>query len=349
MVPMRIRLAVTVSAFLAFLVAGASPAQAHNVGGATSSNYRTRITSVEPDIDGITVRVVEAGARIELVNRTDDDVVVFGYKKEPYLRVGPDGVYQNIHSPATYLNRSMVPMADVTLPEQADARAEPEWKKVSDDHKARWHDHRSHHMGTRAPPKVRQAPGETHNLRPFQVRMTHAGTDVEVRGDLFWIPGPSRWTWLGPALLVGAAVALLVARSRRGDPGPVRFALAATLAVILVLDVARFTGQASDADISFPSALGDNLLAVVTWAAALAALVFLVRRGLREAAPVLAAAGLLFALGSLVDLDLLTHSQLPSTAPEWVSRLAVAAGFGLGAGLAGAAIARIMRPPVTSA
>ena len=53
----------------------------------------------------MTVRIRDLGRRIELVNDTDQDVVVLGYQSEPYLRVGPAGVFENGRSPSLYQNR----------------------------------------------------------------------------------------------------------------------------------------------------------------------------------------------------------------------------------------------------
>ena len=66
----------------------------------------TRLESVRPQIPGVDVKVIEAGSRLQLTNDTDTEVVVQGYQGEPYLRVGPKGVFENRKSPATFLNRS---------------------------------------------------------------------------------------------------------------------------------------------------------------------------------------------------------------------------------------------------
>ena len=83
--------------------AGAVPAAVHTVGGAQASNYQTRIRAIEPPVAGLRVEVVDAGARLR--NTTGQEVVVLGDAGEPYLRVGPAGVFENRRSPATYRNR----------------------------------------------------------------------------------------------------------------------------------------------------------------------------------------------------------------------------------------------------
>ena len=71
-----------------FVVVGAAPAGAHGLTGAQPSNYASRVLSVSPRIAGLTVRIRDLGARIEVRNDTASDVLVFGYSGEPYLRVG---------------------------------------------------------------------------------------------------------------------------------------------------------------------------------------------------------------------------------------------------------------------
>jgi hypothetical protein len=102
----RAVIVVTMAALL--LAVGATPAAAHAVGGAQASNYQTRILSVQPVVPGLTVEVADAGARLRVRNHTGREVTVLGYAGEPYLRVGPAGVFENRRSPATYLNRARI-------------------------------------------------------------------------------------------------------------------------------------------------------------------------------------------------------------------------------------------------
>ena len=73
-------------------------------GGAAGSDFDGRVLSVTPEVPGLTVRILQFGDELELVNRTDREVMVPGYSDEPYLRIGPDGVWRNANSPATYIN-----------------------------------------------------------------------------------------------------------------------------------------------------------------------------------------------------------------------------------------------------
>ncbi|HZP30391.1 MAG TPA: hypothetical protein VFC99_15660, partial [Acidimicrobiia bacterium] len=66
---------------IAIVVAGATPASAHGVGGIQPTNYRTTVGSVTPEVRGISVRAVDLGNRLELENDTAHDVTVLGYDR----------------------------------------------------------------------------------------------------------------------------------------------------------------------------------------------------------------------------------------------------------------------------
>ena len=65
------------------------------------------------------VKVIENGRRLELTNDSSATVVVSGYENEPYLRIGPDGVFENTRSPAVFQNRSL--NAPAKVPARYDA------------------------------------------------------------------------------------------------------------------------------------------------------------------------------------------------------------------------------------
>ena len=113
------------------MVMAADPAGAHGVGGIRPTNYETVITGTRPQVQGIAVQPVDLGDRLELTNETARDVVLLGYDGEPYLRVGPRGVFENTRSPATYVNRTR--RGTTPVPSSADPEAPPEWRQVSDE------------------------------------------------------------------------------------------------------------------------------------------------------------------------------------------------------------------------
>jgi len=118
---------VVIVATITAVVATSGPASAHTLSGPRPTNFRTTLRAVTPRIAGVEVRVVDLGNKLRLTNRTPIDVVVLGYDGEPYLRVGPRGVYENLRSPATYLNRTRTgssPVPDIA------SRARPVGKRV---------------------------------------------------------------------------------------------------------------------------------------------------------------------------------------------------------------------------
>ena len=142
------------------------------------------------------------GSRLEVENRTGQEIVVLGYKDEPYLRIGPEGVFQNKLSPATYINRSRQGGTRRESAEKAKV-GDTDWEKVSSEPLARWHDHRIHWMGHINPPEVRNEPGRAarHQMsqRPAVGRAAcgSAPRRSSAKGDLVWEPGPSPLPWYG--------------------------------------------------------------------------------------------------------------------------------------------------------
>src|SRR5205814_6457459 len=82
-----------------------APADAHTVTGVRPTNYRSDILAMLPRLPGVTVRLLDLGNRVELSNGSGTDVVVLGYFGEPYLRVGPHGVFENTRSQSVAMNR----------------------------------------------------------------------------------------------------------------------------------------------------------------------------------------------------------------------------------------------------
>lgn len=338
------RTLVTVATLLAWsAVAVPSPAAAHGGAGPEATNYRTRLLAVEPRVAGLTVQVIEAGSRIEVRNESDVEVVVVGYEDEPYLRIGPDGVFENTRSRATYVNVART-QDDIVLPEGIDPAAPPEWRKASDEPVARWHDHRIHWMAENDPPAVRRDRGRTHVVIPTWVIPLRMGDRVvEARGDLAWVPGPSPAPWL-----LGA-VGLLAVVAAFGLGGGRFVAVAAVLMVLFGTDVAHAVG------IGFASAgsvgqrillsVGSGLFALVGWIAAVWGARLLLQRR-REGFFFAVAAGVLVALfGGLAELPDLTKSQVPFAWGAGASRLFVVLALGLGLGAVGAAWLSLRRVP----
>ncbi|WP_370327242.1 hypothetical protein [Euzebya sp.] len=97
-----IRTSATALLVAVLVVLGAGPALAHGR-GSDASNYLSTITD-DPDAPGVEWRVVNSDEYMEVTATGDAEVQIPGYVDEPYLRVGPDGVFRNRNSQATYIN-----------------------------------------------------------------------------------------------------------------------------------------------------------------------------------------------------------------------------------------------------
>ncbi|MEU4527925.1 hypothetical protein AB0F49_06815 [Micromonospora ureilytica] len=198
-------------------VISAAPAAAHGADAPDGTDYRTRTTGVAPARPGLEVRVVEAGARLELTNNSGRAIEVIGYSGEPYLRVGPDGVFENSRSPATYLNRTIT--GDTALPAEADPAAAPSWRRIADGTTARWHDQRALWQESAPPPAVRAAPDREHRVRDWTIPLRDGTDPVVIGGTLDWVPPPDAYTWWAVTivgLLAVGALGLLAASAPAG-------------------------------------------------------------------------------------------------------------------------------------
>lgn len=117
----------TVLAYVIALLALAGPASAHVGGEAAGSDFDGRVVAVTPELPGVSVRILQFGDELELVNGSATEVLVPGYSDEPYLRIGPEGVWRNANSPATYLDLDRFGRA--ALPDGVDPEAEPAWSR----------------------------------------------------------------------------------------------------------------------------------------------------------------------------------------------------------------------------
>jgi hypothetical protein len=184
------------------------------------------------------------------------EIVVEGYDDEPFLRIGPDGVFENRYSPATYLNADRY--ANVTLPPDVDPTAAPQWRRVSDASSWQWHDHRIHWMAPTPPPEVRDRPDVAQRVLEWVVPFEVGGERLQARGVLDYIPPPPVWPLLAlAAVVLSLPVAALVVVGAGGQ-WVVRSLAVATI-VVATAGVAVAFGDA----LVTPVGLGANAWAVV--------------------------------------------------------------------------------------
>lgn len=338
-------------AVIAILVLGpAVPADAHFAGGPQPSNFTGRVTDVTPEVTGLTVRVVDNGDRLEIVNTTDTPVIVYGYDhdegtdNDPYLKVSADGVWVNQNSTAAYLNLTL--FGSGTVPDSASADAEPSWTKEREGGSYRWHDHRTHWMSQTDPPRVQGDPTRTHVvIEDWKVFLAYGDQPVTATGSLVWNPPPVTWPyWTAVVLLAAAAVGATLLKSW---PKPV-LAMTGLLVVgdLVHLATSPFPDDPTQGNLAFaiaaaalPSAVV-LLLAFATYRS--------VRSGSSSVPFPLGIIGVMVAIQGMSDAAVLWNSHIPQTGPDWLARIAVVITLGVGVGLAIAAVVLRRRLPVVS-
>ena len=347
---MRMRLVrrVGLVAGLALLLVGtaAGPAAAHAVGtGTAASNYRTTIHGIDQGTPGISVRAV-AGGLLELTNRSDEEVLVLGYRLEPYLRIGPAGVFENQRSPSTYTNRFRT--APASIPSEFDPQAAPRWRRIGDRPSAGWHDHRAHWTGP-DPPAVSVSPGALHVVVPdWQVPLRQGDRTMVIRGDITWVPGPAPWPWLLAA--VGLCAAALAAAGGCRRPR----VLAVVAIVAVAADMVHTAGALLASTAPLAAQLYGTATAAAGWVVSGVAAYRLLRGRADTGLMYLLLGGVFLTLaGALPDLPALARSQLPSGLGPVVTRAAITVTLGLGtamvvAGLAGFRTPRRSQPAEVS-
>jgi hypothetical protein len=322
---------------LLLAVTSARPAAAHALGAGTeASNYRTGIRGIDQGVPGISVRTV-AGEQLELTNRSDQEVVVLGYRLEPYLRIGPGGVYENQRSPSTYTNRFRTAPPDI--PSEFDPKAAPDWRRIGDGTSAAWHDHRSHWSGP-DPPAVKANPGALHVIVPdWRVPLKQGDRTMVVRGDIVWVPGPSPWPWVLTA--VGLFAAALAAAGGYRRPK----VLAVVALVAVAADVIHTAGALLASTAPLATELYGTVTSAVGWAVAGVAAWRLLRGQADTGLLYLLLGGVFLTLaGALPDLSALGRSQLTSAFCPVATRAAITFTLGLGAAMVVAGLAGFRSP-----
>lgn len=318
------------------VVSSAGPASAHTIGGVAPTDYRSQVVSVAPPTPGLSVRLLDLGRRVEVANTGSEEILVLGYAGEPYLRVGPRGVFENQRSPSHFRNRLLVPGSPTTtLPPTADAAAPPQWRRLSGGHVARWRDQRTRWEGA-DPPSVRRARGAGPvPVSRWTLELRQGEAPIVVTGTITWEPGPAVLPWGLLALALAAATVGLALLPHWGRT------LSGCLALLVAVTVVTSFAGAAAGRSSFPVQLVQVLLGgfvlTIGWVIAVVAMGPLQEQ--REGAVVAAGgAGLIMAVMSgIADLSVLVRSQVPSTLPPQLARLGVVIAVGVGLGLVGAA------------
>ncbi len=204
---------------VALLGVTATAAPAHQ----GNPNFRSQVRHVTPAQNGLDVRVVNYDDSLELFNKSGKDVIVEGYRNEPFVRISADGtVAVNTRSPSGYLNDDRYAVG-VQVPKSADSKAPPQWQTIDKTGRYTWHDHRIHWMARTVPPQVKDK-GKRTKVFDWRVPVRVGGRPAAVQGTLTWVGkqggGFPVAAGLVGALLIAAGLAVIgLARRRRGPGG----------------------------------------------------------------------------------------------------------------------------------
>jgi hypothetical protein len=171
----------------------------------SSYKYRSTITSVTPNVSGLSFQVLQFADRLLMVNHTHQTVTVYGYDGEPYARVLADGTAeQNTRSPATYLNKSFY--GDINVPPQANPKVTPQWEVIDRTGQLEWHDHRIHYTSPVVPSQVKDQSRRT-LIFDWKIPITVGSQKGDIAGQLYWTPESSKASTI--VIVIGVAIVLL--------------------------------------------------------------------------------------------------------------------------------------------
>ncbi len=334
------RILVVVALALISLGFQGNSAQAHSAANSPASNYRTKLLFVTPASDAYQAKVIETGNRFELRWKSGPELTVPDYDDHPYLRIGPKGVEENQQSNAKYLNSSRL---GSTPPDGLNPEGPPQWKRISTEPVARWHDHRIHRMTAELPEPVAKEPNKTHVIDTAPVVFFAGSNIVTVTTEMRWIPGPSAFPYWVLAAMAGL-VTLAVALWARNNLGRRRVAVKTVCAfclVLLIADVVHLVGISFGVAGPLGQALGRMLsvgfVSLAAWVITITGIALALRNRLDAPYLLTFGAALMAVVGGLADVGALSKSTLPvafgDEGPALI-RLLIAITIGLGMGIA---------------
>ncbi|WP_052664916.1 hypothetical protein [Nitriliruptor alkaliphilus] len=301
------------------------------------TNYESRVSSIEPAVDGLEVEVLGGDAYVQVSVPPGSTATVAGYDPsgtELYLRFLPEGtVERNEASPTRWLNDERY---GAEVPPEASAEAPPRWEVVATGGTYAWHDHRVHWMSPEPPGQLDTGADEPQLVQTWTLQLTVDDQPVEVAGELHYLPSPSPVPPVAVLVLVlGAGVALAL---RRPTAVPL-LALAGAVAAAVV-GAASVTGLPPGAD-------SEPALLILPGVALVLLLVAVAIRGRPGIGPRLigALAGLPLVVWGVLLIRSLVVPIVPTALPNGVARVLVAVVLGTGLASLVAAARLLTAPP----
>jgi hypothetical protein len=308
------------------------------------TDFRTDVVAIDPPVDGVRVRLLGGDAFLEISVDRGHEVVVTGYRGEPFVRYLADGTVEEDLASVTSRTSQTRYGSDLA----AEAGGEARWTVVARNGSWAWHDHRAHWMSPQDPPG--RGPGD--QVLEGVVPLTVDGRAVKVQLATWWVaPPPTGHTVLG--LAAGFAVAaMLFLAARRAGAG-------ASLAAVAVLGVASVAalavGLATRVGLPAAAAPGPLHWVLPALACATVAGASAVRRRPDLVAPATVLGALSLLQWAWWRRDVLDKPVLPTAAPFALDRFVTAAvvpAAGVALVVAALAVARALRgapsPPAST-
>jgi len=186
----RVGFVITTTAVL-FALVGPGTAAAHIAGGTSPTNSRSVVTEIRPAGSGVGVAVGLGGQFVRISDRGAEEIVVLGYRGEPFLRLTQQGVQVNPRS------TTAAQTGQLQLSAQA-GDAGGQWVQLSDGDSVTWTDARAD--GRSLPEGASSS---------WTLPLVVDGRPVTILGMRTGLAAPFPWPWVAALGLVAAAVAAL--------------------------------------------------------------------------------------------------------------------------------------------
>jgi len=308
-----------------------NPAFAH--AGKTApvaTDFQARIAGVEPASPEVEAKVVDGDAALWLRVRRRATVLIPGAEGEPMLLFDPRGVFVNTRSLTAQSDR----IDPLQLRPDPNPRATPSWRRLTEDHTYRWHEHRLHALES-----LSRSHRATTVLGAWMVPLVIDGRSHRLVGTLVYHPPGSIWPWILLAVVL-AAIPVAAASFRPTRAGKIaRWAAVPSVLVVWILRAARELYGRPEVGVIGYSAVALTCLVGTVLLYGL----FHRDRSIRTFTALFAGIGGIYE--GLTLLPVLTHAVPLTTLPSFLVRLAVAAALGLGAGATAVALREQFRTP----
>ncbi|HVE96393.1 MAG TPA: hypothetical protein VNA67_05370 [Pseudonocardiaceae bacterium] len=309
----RLAALATVSAIM-FMLINPVPAWAHIAGsGGSPSNYQATVTGIQPAAPTVGVTVGVGGQWVRVANQGAAEIVIVGYRGEPFLRLSGNRVEVNQLS-STAAETGQIPGA----PALADPSAEARWVQLRDGDSATWTDNRI----DPEPQGDQEASGS------WELPLLVDGRQVTVLGTWERVPPPSPWPWLVALGLLAAAIASI--GWRRDWHRPMAAVIAGgILAFVLHLLGTGFAPQQGGPVFGWIGVGAVGAFSMLIGAVALISTL----RGSESAPDRVITVGIMVLLLAATDISVLWNSQLPFAGPAVLDRALTAITYATALGL----------------